>query len=118
MRAACSHGGQRMAVVQNLVMCDHVLRDVAHVDGVLTRYRGGFDLTLRKIRCRDNREDTRQLQRLLVFDRFDSGMSMRAAQNFAIQHPRKRIIGAIFSAPGYLLDTIMPYRPGANNPKS
>jgi hypothetical protein len=45
-------------------------------------------------------------------------MGMRAAQNFAMQHPGKCVIGAVLGAPGHLVDTVMPNRAGTDNPET
>jgi len=114
MRAGCGDGGDRMAVVQDLVVRKDIHRQVHRVD----RHLAGLlelVLGLRQILRRDDSLHAGQLERLVDVDRFDIRVRMRAAQHLAVQHARERVVGAVLGAAGDFVDAVMPNRARADN---
>src|SRR5216683_406393 len=83
---------------------------MTRIDLVIADDRDELGGGLRKIGAGDYREDARQLERLLVIDRINTGVGVRTAQNLAVQHPREGVVGAVLGAPCYFVDPVMPDR--------
>ena len=70
-----------------------------HPVGKLGKFIAGYDCL-----------DARKRQRLVDIDRFDPGVSVRAAQDLAVKHPGKTVIGAVLGASGDLVNAVMADR--------
>ena len=114
MRAGRGDGGDRMAVVEDLVVREDVHRQVHRIDRHLAR-RLHLGRGLRQILAGDNRLDARKRERLVSFDRFDQRVRMRAAQHLAVQHAGEGVVSAVFGAAGHFVDAVVPNRPRADN---
>src|SRR2546430_17425522 len=78
------------------------------IDLVITNNRNEIGGGWWKIGTSNHGQDPGQLQRLSVIDRIDSGVGMRTAQNLAIQHSCKSVVGPVLGAPCDFVESIMP----------
>src|SRR5262249_15423473 len=105
-----------MPVVKHLVTSQHVHRNVARIYGSLAKVLalvGDF----RQVGSGHYCEYSGKLQRVFHIYRFDPGVRMRTSQDLAVNHPRKRIVRAIFGAARNLVDSVVADGTGADYSK-
>ena len=107
-------GCHRMAVVEHLVARQAVARQVAEVHRTFAD-KGFLRRDRRKVLRSDDGFDAGQGAGLLGVDGHDAGMGVRAALDFAPQHPRHHHVGAEIGLPGHFVDPVRADRAGADD---
>ena len=113
VRVGRRHRRQSVAFVQYLVVGHHVLR---HQADVALGLRQVHDLVFNngKVLGGSNSKHPRQGLGFAGINGPDAGMSMGAAQDLAVQHPRQLSIRTVLRRAGHLLQTVVADGPGAN----
>src|ERR1700680_2809208 len=105
-----------MALVKHLAFGHTVQRQVAQIvwPGIRRNLRRR---QIGKVGAGDNRLHPRQSPRALGIDRYDPGVSMRAALDAAPQHAGHSHVGPEIGSAGDLVDAVGADRSGADYPK-
>ena len=107
VRAARRDGRDRVAAVQDLVLGQDVVAQVAHV-GLAQLSEPGARGAVRHVGAGDDRVHPRQRRRLPGIDRLDARVRVGAAEHLAVQQPRQLDIRPVDCAPRYLIPTFLP----------
>src|SRR5215472_7445342 len=108
-------GGDRMAVVEDLVLRQQIERIEVSIERRLAAVlKLHFAGQRREVPMGDNGPHAGHPQSPLRVYRFDPRMRMGAAQDFAVQHRGRAVISAVFGASDHLVDAVVADRPGAD----
>jgi hypothetical protein len=103
-----------MALIEGFPPRHDIARQIAEVHRTFAD-KGLFRRNFREIGCRCDCAHTGQSQCLFCLDPDDPSVSMRAALDLAVEHPRHGPVGAKIGATGDLLDAIRTNRSSADN---
>ena len=107
------HRRHRMAVVESLVPGHDVVRDIHQVPAGLADGHAAGDAG--EVRAGDRRADSVHGQRLGQVHPLDAGVGVGAAQDLAMQHVRKVLVGAELRPAGHLVHPVRAHRTGSQN---
>ena len=108
------HRGDRVAVIERLVLRHHVARQVGEVGRGLARL-GDADRRRREVRAGDHGLDAGHRFRLRGVDREDARVRVRAAHELRVQHAGQRQVGAVVGVAGDLVQPVVTDRPRAQD---